>query len=112
MKRTRTTEYMIHGVKYILRGVLTAALVCMMLPLSGCIGSTAENDRTDEITTAAVSGETIDSVEDEMMTDIKGMLYNGYDKLSESSELARDGTDVYNLYMAKNEAEGCQLALR
>ena len=103
---------MIHGVKYILRGVLTAALVCMMLPLSGCIGSTAENDRTDEITTAAVSGETIDSVEDEMMTDIKGMLYNGYDKLSESSELARDGADVYNLYMAKNEAEGCQLALR
>lgn len=95
------------GVKYILRGILTAALVCMLPPLSGCTDTDISDtdisdtdDGTDEITTAAVSGETIDSVEDEMMTDIKGMLYNGYDKLNESSELAQDGADVYNLYMA------------
>ena len=45
------------------------------------------------------------------MNSVKGWLYNGYDKLSESGELPRDSADVYNLYMAKNEAEGCQLAL-
>ena len=83
------------GIKYMLRGILTAALACIFLSMSGC-GGEAENDT---VTDADSGGNETNQIyeEDEKMNSVKGWLYNGYDKLSESGELPRDSADDENL---------------
>ena len=83
---------------------MTAVIILAVLLVTGC-GEETDGDDTD-----VENGETNQNLEkDEKMSNIKGWLYNGFDKLSESGGIPSEN-DVYNLYMAKNEAEGCQLA--
>ncbi len=92
------------------RRVLCVLLLCL---LAVCViacdsgGSTADTG-SESIETAAITSGT----EDKPMYHIQSMVFNGIDKITEETVIAADAPKSYAIYMAKNEDEGCQIAIR
>ncbi len=98
MKRIRQTKG---------RWILAAGLaVCMLF--SGCQAEETAAE-TESLLPETVSQ--TESAKEETM-DITTWITNGIDKITEDMTIADNAVNTIDLWMAKNEAEGCQVAFR
>ena len=94
------------------RVLLCTLLICMTAAFavscdSGDAGAAETGMSSDSISdTAAVP------TEDQKVYNIQSTVFNGIDKITEETAIAADAPKSYSVYMAKNEDEGCQIAIR
>ena len=90
------------------RAVFSILLICVLaVSMISCNGGGA-----DDTVTASTADTTAAQTEDKNVYNIQSMVFNGIDKITEETTIAADAPKSYALYMAKNEDEGCQIAIR
>ncbi len=102
MRRTLPTDAYRHGMR------LLSLLLCLCL-FVGCKATTEEMTDTE---TAVTTAETTQNSQAEETYDMNVWIANGFDKITDDMKMPEGASQTVDIYMAKNESEGCQIALR
>ncbi len=93
--------------------ILCVLLLCTVTVCAASCSGTADSADTGTITAQSGENESAPTqTEGQNMNNIQSMVYNGIDKITEETTIAADAPKSHALYMAKNEDEGCQIAIR
>ncbi|MBQ8578940.1 MAG: DUF4091 domain-containing protein [Clostridia bacterium] len=98
-----------HTVKHIVK----TALLLLLCPLiASCQAGDGANP-SDSADTSALTETAVQSEKEESsMNNPAVWIVNGFDKITEDTEAPVSPVLTYDLYMAKNEAESCQISMR
>lgn len=92
--------------------ILLAAVLLLLTALCSCGAGGQETPDTESVRASETQSDGAETEDITIMSDFTTFITNGFDKLTGGAELPSGGETTYTVYMAKNEAESCQIAIR